>query len=147
MRMNKEIIFHPGGAVPWPRAVKAGNMIHFAAAGVDKLGNVAGKQFEQQLEFTLKELKATLESLGSSMADILHLTWYYVDLSRDLEKAPAIRRKYIPDDKVPMMAAIGVTELAPVGDWPLLIEVTGCAMIPGPDIEQSPDNQPEVDPS
>ena len=139
--MNKEIVFYRDGAVSWPRAVKAGNMIYFAAAGVDKLGNVAGQEFEQQLEFTLKELKATLESLGSSMQDILHLTWYYVDLSRDLEKAPAIRRKYIPDDTVPMMAAIGVTELAPVGDWPLLIEVTGCAIIPDADSHRSPDNQ------
>ena len=145
--MNKEIIFYRDGVVSWPRAVKAGNMIYFAAAGVDKLGNVAGQEFEQQLEFTLKELKATLESLGSSMPDILHLTWYYVDLSRDLEKAPAIRRKYIPDDKVPMMAAIGVTELAPVGDWPLLIEVTGCAIIPDSDSRQSPDNQLEVEAS
>lgn len=139
--MNKEIIFHRDGAVSWPRAVKAGNLIYFAAAGIDKLGNVAGPEFEQQLEFTLKELQATLESLGSSMTDILHVTWYYVDLSRDLEKAPAIRRKYISDDEVPMMAAIGVTELAPVGNWPLLIEVTGCAMIPDPDSRQSPDNQ------
>ena len=145
--MNKEIIFHPDGAVSWPRAVKAGNLVFFAAAGVDKLGNVAGPEFEQQLEFTLKELKATLESLGSSMTDILQVTWYYVDLSRDLEKAPAIRRKYIADDQVPMMAAIGVTELAPVGDWPLLIEATGCAVIPDPASRQSPDNQPGVEAS
>ncbi len=139
--MNKEIVFYRDGAVSWPRAVKAGNLIFFTAAGVDKLGNVAGPEFEQQLEFTLKELKATLESLGSSMTDILQVTWYYVDLSRDLEKAPAIRREYIPDDKVPMMAAIGVTELAPVGDWPLLIEVTGCAIIPDRVSRQSPDHQ------
>ena len=128
--MHKEIFFHGGGVVSWPKAVKAGNMIYFTAAGVDKLGNVAGPEFEQQLDFTLRDLRATLEGLGSSMQDILHLTWYYVDIARDLNKAPAIRRKYIPDDQVPMMAAIGVTELAPVGEWPLLIEASGCAIIP-----------------
>ncbi len=105
-------------------------MIYFAAAGVDAMGNVPGPGFEEQLEFTLSSLQATLESLGSSMQDILQLTWYYVDLEHDLEKAPDIRRKYIADDEVPMMAAIGIKELAPVGQWPLLIEATGCAIIP-----------------
>ena len=51
------------------------------------------------------------------------------DLAGDLEKAPQIRKKYIPDHKLPIVAAIGVKELAAVGEWPLLVEATGSAIV------------------
>ena len=127
--MKKETFFYEGTAVSWPRAVKAGNIVHFAVAGVDGLGNVVGPDFEQQLEFMNKQLQETLSELGSSMEEILQMTLYYVDLAGDLEKAPQIRKKYIPDHKLPIVAAIGVKELAAVGEWPLLVEATGSAIV------------------
>ena len=127
--MKKETFFYEGTAVSWPRAVKAGNIVHFAVAGVDGLGNVVGPDFEQQLEFMYKQLQEALAELGSSMEEILQMTLYYVDLAGDLEKAPQIRKKYIPDHKLPIVAAIGVKELAAVGEWPLLVEATGSAIV------------------
>ena len=71
--MKKETFFYEGTAVSWPRAVKAGNIVYFAVAGVDGLGNVVGPDFEQQLEFMYKQLQETLAELGSSMEEILQI--------------------------------------------------------------------------
>jgi enamine deaminase RidA (YjgF/YER057c/UK114 family) len=130
VQLKKETLFYEGAAVSWPKAVKAGNTVHFAVAGVDGLGNVVGPNFEQQLEFMYKQLQGTLNELGGSMEEILQMTLYYVDLASDLEKAPQIRKKYIPDHKMPIVAAIGVKELAAVGQYPLLVEATGSAIVP-----------------
>lgn len=127
--MEKETLFYDGAAVSWPRAVMAGNTVYFAVAGVDGFGNVVAPDFEQQLEFMYKQLQETLDDLGGSMEDILQMTLYYVDLAGDLEKAPPIRKKYIPDHRMPIVAAIGVKELAAVGEWPLLVEATGSAIV------------------
>ena len=127
--MKKEVIFHPGGTVPWPRAVKAGNWISIVAAGIDAKGVVVSADFEAQLDFTYSEMKKTLDSLGSSIENIVQMTIYLVDMERDLPKVSAIRKKYIPDDKFPAVAAIGTTQLAPM-DPPLLVEISCSAIIP-----------------
>ena len=125
--MKKEII--PGGYGPFPRAVKAGNWIFMAAAGVDHDGNVVGPGFEEQLTYTYEEIKETLESLGSSMENIVQQTIYFVNMERDMGKAGPIRKKYIPDDKLPSVAGIGIKELMPI-EPPLLVEITLTAIIP-----------------
>ena len=124
--MKRENI--PGGYKHLPRAVKAGNLIFMAAAGIDHDGNVVGPSFEEQLDYIYKEIKETLESVGSSMENIVQMTMYHVD-ARNMGKGGPIRRKYIPDDKIPMTAGIGIKELMPI-DPPLLIETTLTAIIP-----------------
>ena len=119
--MKRENI--PGGYKHLPRAVKAGNLIFMAAAGIDHDGNVVGPSFEEQLDYIYKEIKETLESVGSSMENIVQMTMYHVD-ARNMGKGGPIRRKYIPDDKLPMTAGIGIRELMP-------IETTLTAIIPG----------------
>ena len=127
--MKKEVIPHTDGTVPWPRAVKAGNWISIVAAGIDAKGVVVSADFEAQLDFTYGEMKKTLDSLGSSIENIVQMTIYLVNMERDLPKVSAIRRKYIPDDKFPAVAAIGTTQLAPM-DPPLLLEISCWAIIP-----------------
>ena len=58
--MKKEVIFYPDGTVPWPRAVKVGNWVSIVAAGVDCKGNVIDSGFEEQLDYTYRELKLSL---------------------------------------------------------------------------------------
>ena len=86
-----------------------------SAAGGDHDGKVIGPNYE--------EIKETLKSLGSSMDYIMQMTTYHVD-ERNMGKGGPIRRKYIPDDKLPMTAGIGIRELMP-------IETTLTAIIPG----------------
>jgi enamine deaminase RidA (YjgF/YER057c/UK114 family) len=126
--LKKEVIFYPDGTVPWPRAVKVGNWVSIVAAGVDCKGNVIDSGFEEQLDYTYRELKGTLDSLGSSIENIMQMTIYCVGLKENLKKLPKIRKRYIADNQMPVVAAIGVTELAPM-DPPLLVEITCSAII------------------
>ena len=63
------------------------------------------------------------------MENIVQLTMYYVNMARDMEKAGPIRRKYIPDDKLPAIAGIGIKELMPI-EPSLLVEIICSAIIP-----------------
>ncbi len=129
--MKKEVILYPDGTAPWPRAVKAGNWIFMAVAGTDPDGNVVGPSFEEQLTYCYESMKKTLESLGSSMDNIVQMTMYYVDMERDIDKVSKIWGKYFTVGKYPSVAGIGIKELMPTAPQPpLLIEMTLTAIIP-----------------
>ena len=127
--MKKEIIRQPEGAPnpigppQYPQAVKAGNFIYMTLA---KPGLTS---FEEQFTAILEEIKTTLESLGSSMGDIVQMHVFFVDLKRDAEKVGPIWQKYIPEDKWPVGAWIGIKELYPV-EPPLLVEIACTAIVP-----------------
>jgi enamine deaminase RidA (YjgF/YER057c/UK114 family) len=127
--MKKEIIPQPKGAPNpigppgYPQAVKAGNWIFMTLA---KPGLTS---FEEQFTAILEEIKTTLESLGSSMGDIVQMHTFFVDLKRDAAKAGPIWLKYLPEGKWPVGAWVGIKELMPV-EPPLLVEVACSAIIP-----------------
>ena len=121
--MKKEVIQHPSETFVFPRAVKAGNLVFLAVAGVDDELKTVGPSFEEQLDHTFNEMKKTLEVLGSSIENIVQMTMYYVDMARDMAKVGPIWAKYFSADNSPMVAGIGVKELMPI-DPPLLIEIT-----------------------
>ena len=124
--MKKEVIPNESPAKVWPRAVKAGNHIYVATAGIDDDGKSVGPEFEEQLDYIFSDMKKTLESLGSSMDNLVEMTIYMVDLARDNEKIGPVWGKYIKS--MPMVASIGTTQLMPL-DPPLLVEVTATAII------------------
>ncbi len=126
--MKKEIIpqrasTNPIGPPQYPQAVKAGNLIFMTLA---KPGLTS---FEEQFTAILEDIKTTLESLGSSMGDIVQMHVFFVDLKRDAEKVGPIWQKYIPEDKWPVGAWIGIKELYPV-EPPLLVEIACTAIVP-----------------
>ena len=124
--MKKEYIRDPGSTHPLPRAIKVGNWIFTALTK-------PGPSFEEQLTGILEEIKTTLEGLGSSMGDIVQMTVYFVNLGRDYEKTIPIWRKYMPRDKWPMAAWIGVSELVPGEpplEPPLQVEIACSAIVP-----------------
>ena len=124
--MKKEYIRYPDSTHPLPRAVKVGNWIYIAVAK-------PGPSFEEQFTATLEDVKATLESLGSSMGDLVQMTVYFVNLQRDYDKIVPIWLKYLPLDKWPMAAWIGVKELVPresPDEPPLQVEIACSAIIP-----------------
>lgn len=124
--MKKEVIRHKSKKKFWPRAVIAGDRIYIAASAINDEGKAVGPGFEEQLDYTFKEIKETLEDLGSSMDNIVEMTMYYVNMERDMEKVGPIWVKYIKSS--PMVAGIGTSGLMPM-DPPLLIEVTCSAII------------------
>ncbi len=126
--MKKEYIPREGPKSEYgPRAIKAGDRIYIASAAVDDDGNSVGPTIEEQAEFVFRDMQQTLESLGSSMDDILEMTMYLVDIERNVLKIKPIFDKYIT--VFPMVAAIGTHQLFPF-DPPLLIETTVTAIIP-----------------
>ena len=128
--MKKEIIRNPGSEHPYPAAVKAGNLIFVTvAAEEDSAAIKSGPSFEEQFTACFERIKQTLESQGSSMGDIMQLNVYFVDLERDAEKAGPIWQKYLPEDKWPVGAWIGIKQLLP-SDPTLLVEVGCIAIIP-----------------
>lgn len=128
--MQKVVIKHESRKKYWPRAVVVGDRAYFASAAIGDDGTTVGASFEEQLDFILGEIRGTLESLGSSMDQILEMTLFYVNMKRDLPKVGEIASKYF--QAMPVSAGIGGTELEP-HDPPLLIEVKGSALIPSKD--------------
>ena len=126
--MKKEYIPREGPKAEFgPRAIKAGDRIYIASAAVDDDGNSVGATFEEQADFVFRDMQETLESLGSSMDDILEMTVYVVDIEQNIVKMGPIFDKYV---KIfPMIAAIGTHQLFPF-DPPLLIETTATAIVP-----------------
>ena len=128
--MQKVVIEHESREKYWPRAIVVGNRAYFASAAIGDDGATVGPSFEEQFDYILGEVRETLESLGSSMDQIVELTLFYVNMKRDLPKVGAIASKYF--QTMPVSAGIGVTELEP-HDLPLLIEIKGSALIPSAD--------------
>lgn len=130
--MKKEVLHYPEElrkAMPWPRATKAGNLAFVGVAGFGRDGDVVGPGFEEQATRCFEELKEALEALGTSLENILQMVVYYTHIREDVVKMPAIRRRYIPDDKMFVVLAIGVKELFP-SKPPLRVEMACTAIIP-----------------
>lgn len=125
--MKKELIPREGQKAEYgPRAVKAGNLIYIAEAAMGDDGNCVGPSFEEQADFVFRSMKETLESVGSSMDEILEMTVYLVNIEEDVVKIKPIFDKYVR--VFPMIATIGTPRLFPT-DPPLLIEATATAIV------------------
>ena len=133
--MEKVVIKHESKAKYWPRAVVVGDRAYFVGAAVGDDGSSVGPSFEAQSDFILGEIQATLESLGSSMDEIIEMTFFYVNMKRDQPKMGPIFSKYFRT--MPITCGIGTTELEAM-DPPLLIEIKGSALVP-----TQPPTQPE----
>ena len=128
--MKKECIRYKEGAAPFPQVsslfsivppVKAGNWIFIA------LANSTGATFGEQFTNLLEEVKWSLESMGSSMENMVSSTVYFVHLERDSEEAFKIWPKYFPSDNPHATAWIGIKELVRPH---LLVEIACAAIIP-----------------
>jgi len=140
--MKKEVIFFEESRrkrMYWPRANKAGNLIFLSGVvGLDDYGKAVGRGIEEQAIRCFEEIKKTLETLGSSMENIVHMITFMVNID-DFGKVKEIREKYIPPDKTPAATAVEVTSLVRSfmhegklveHDPPLLLEIDCTAIIP-----------------
>lgn len=129
--MKKEYISFAGSKSEFgPRGIKAGNFLYTASAAMGDDGKAVSASFEEQAEWIMLDLKETLELAGSSLANILLLTIFVVDIQQNVTKLEAIFHKHFGGtDGFPMLATIGTDGLFPA-DPPLLIEMTCQALIP-----------------
>ena len=123
--MQKQAIRFTDREVPYPRAVKAGNWIFMALAA-------PGATFEEQFTSLLQEIKTTLESLGSSLENIVQSTVYFTNFERDVDKAWEVSRKFFQGNNPNAVAWIGIKDLYPTKppDPPVMVEMTLTAIIP-----------------
>ncbi len=85
--MNKRINIPAGtiweDIVGYSRAVKVGNIIEVSGTAAVDNGKVVGKDNAyEQTKFICEKIKKTLESLGSSMKDIVRTRIYVTDITK-----------------------------------------------------------------
>lgn len=79
---------------------------------------------EEQTRFAFQNVARLLETAGGTLADIVDLTTYHVDIN-DLPKVAAVKAEFIKAN-FPPWTALGVTQLALPG---MLVEVKVTAVI------------------
>ena len=113
--MKKEIIMTenaPAAFGPFSQAVKVGGFVF--TSGILPLDPASGKKvgggIENETKQTLENLRAILETSGSSLNEIVKATIFLTDMN-DFEIVNSIYSKYFSGD-FPARATIGVNELA-----------------------------------
>lgn len=92
------------------RAVKFGNTIYVAGTvGRDLRSGKMGESISEQSKIALENVKLTLEAAGASMADILKMTVYLVDIN-DKKVFDEVYMEYFPSDP-PARACFAVADL------------------------------------
>ncbi|MBI2360308.1 MAG: RidA family protein [Deltaproteobacteria bacterium] len=110
----------------YSKACVYGNVIYLAGEDCKdpKTQKIRGSTVVEQADYLFQNLKATLESLGSSLDNIISLTAYVTD-PRAKEDYRQARAKYTPH--APPSALICGIQLA---DPEMLIEIQAVAVIP-----------------
>lgn len=109
--MSKEV-FGPHPTVPLAKAVKANGMLYLSGAtGMDpQTGKVPGNDIESQTRQTWDNIKATLESLGSSLEKVVKSTVFLTNIA-DFSAMNKVYAEYFPSDP-PARSTVGVAALA-----------------------------------
>ncbi len=108
--MKKETILGKPGA-PYAKAVKAGGFIFVSGSvAVDPAtGKVPKGGIKTHTRQVLENLKTTVESLGSSMEDVVKVNVYLVDV-QDFGGMNEVCREFFPEP--PARTTVGINELA-----------------------------------
>lgn len=111
----------------YAKACVYGDLIFCAGedAKDEKTEKVEGTTTAEQTEVTFRNLKATLESLGSSLENVVKTTVYLKD-PRDRNQYGQVRSKWMPHQP-PSTLIMGVDLAEPE----MLVEVDAIAVIPG----------------
>jgi enamine deaminase RidA (YjgF/YER057c/UK114 family) len=85
----------------------------------------AGEDMEAQARLAFENLKRVLEAAGASLADVVELTTFHLDLRGEMRDFARVKDAYFPAD-YPAWTAVGVTQLALE---PLRIEIRAVAVV------------------
>lgn len=108
--MKKETILGKPGA-PYAKAVKANGFLFVSGTvGVNpETGQVPEGGIKPQTRQTLENIKATVESLGSSLADAVKVNVYLTNVA-DFPGMNEVYKEYFPEP--PTRTTVGINELA-----------------------------------
>ena len=123
--MEPKFIFHEPPR-RYSKACVFGNLIFLAGEDSKdpETQEVRGINVAEQVEYLFENMKATLESLGSSLTNVIKTTVYLKD-PRDRGNYQASRAKYLP--QTPPSTLIMGVQLA---ESEMLIEIEAIAVIP-----------------
>ena len=123
--MQPQFIPHDPSRI-YSKACVYGNVIFLAGEDCKdpKTQKIRGSTVAEQADYLFENMKATLESLGSSLDNVVSLTGYVTD-PRGADAYLQARRKYLPH--CPPSALIMGIQLA---DPEMLIEIQAMAVIP-----------------
>ncbi|KTC76888.1 Rid family hydrolase [Legionella brunensis] len=88
-------------------------------AGIDTQGNIVGEGIKEQSIKTFENIQTILQTAGASLADILAMTCFIVDIEKNGPVFFATRAQMMPVKSF-TSASIGISQLAMPG---LLVEV------------------------
>jgi enamine deaminase RidA (YjgF/YER057c/UK114 family) len=126
--LKKEFINpHPMGFTNTVTCSSNGTKTIYISGQVGYADGRVGESFEEQADMVYSNLTKELASAGASVADVVKVNTYVVELDRD--KSKALRKakdKYFTQDNQPASTMVGVTVLVMKE---LLVEVEAIAVV------------------
>lgn len=111
---------------PYTPVVVANNLLFVSGQiGVDPETKHAGKGIAEQTEQALKNMEATLTSVGANLDDIVKTTVFLTDMATFSEMNAVYEKAFTAPR--PARSTVGVKELPRIGDTPLLVEIEAVA--------------------
>ena len=98
-------------ALHFSQATRVGNMIWVSGqVGIDATMKPAD-DMQAQAHLAFRGLRTVLEAAGASLADVVELMTFHIDLRGEMQAFAAVKDEYFPD-RYPSWTAVGVTQLA-----------------------------------
>lgn len=94
-------------------ATRVGEMIWVSGqVGVDRSTGVVGQDMEAQARLAFENLKFVLEGAGASMADIVEIMTFHLDMhGSDIQVFSKVKDEFLPDN-YPSWTGVGISQLA-----------------------------------
>lgn len=113
---KREIVIPAGAeamydAYHFAPATRVGDTIWVSGqVGIDAAGK-PGADMEEQAHLTFQNLKAVLAAAGASLADVVELMTFHIDLRGEMAAFTKVKDEHFPD-RFPSWTAVGTTQLA-----------------------------------
>ena len=135
MKIESEKAPKPVG--PYPHARKVGNLLFFSGVGprkpnskkipgvlTDKVGKIISHDIEAQCHSVFENVRIILEEAGSNWNNLVDVTVFLTDMSKDFETYNRIYAEYFKDNQ-PCRTTVEVSSLP----TPIAIELKCIAII------------------
>jgi enamine deaminase RidA (YjgF/YER057c/UK114 family) len=113
----KKTLINPQSDMPlykawrYSQAVRVGNMVHTAGIVGFREPFLPADGMEAQAHFAFQSLRRILEECGGSLADVIEVTSFHLDLRGEYDQFEKVKDQYFLQD-YPAWTAVGVAQLA-----------------------------------